>query len=51
MKNSHMTYNDRLEIENGLKLGATFTDIAMVTDKTIGTIRNEILNHREKKYP
>ncbi len=51
MKNSHMTYDDRLEIEKGLKINATLTSIARVIDKDVGTVRKEIIKHRQAKYP
>lgn len=51
MKNKHLTSSDRIEIELGLKQNKSLTDIANVVDKSVGAIRNEIKNHREKKYP
>ncbi len=51
MKNSHMTYDDRLEIERGLKINASLTSIANTIGKDIGTVRKEIIKHRQTKYP
>ena len=51
MKGKHLTASDRIEIECGLKQGKSFTEISSVVDKTISTIRNEIILHREIKYP
>lgn len=51
MKNSHMTLDDRLEIEAGLKKQETLTNIARSLSKDLSTIRKEIIKHRNKIYP
>lgn len=45
MKNKHMSYSDRLEIEKGLKNGLSFKEIAKSIDKDCTTISREIRNH------
>lgn len=51
MKKKHLDASDRIEIEAGLKLGKSLTDIANKVDKTVSAIRSEIKSHREIKYP
>lgn len=51
MKNKHLTYSERIEIESGLKQNKSLTEIANVIDKSVGTVRYEIKKHREKKIP
>lgn len=51
MKNLHLTFDDRLEIEVGLKSGISLTTISKSLNKEYNTIKNEIINKREKIYP
>ena len=44
-KNKHMTLNDRIEIENGLRQGLTFKEIAATIGKDQTTISKEIKKH------
>lgn len=45
MKNKHLSYDDRLEIESGLKQGLSFKSIALNLNKDCTTISKEIRNH------
>ncbi len=45
MKNKHMSFDDRLEIEKGLKERKTFKEIAKIINKNCTTISREIKNH------
>ncbi len=45
MKNKHLTFDDRLEIEKGLKEGKSFKEIAKVIDKNCTTVSKKIKNH------
>lgn len=51
IKNKHLTIDDRIEIEAGLRQRKSLTDISNVIDKAEGTVRYEIKTHREKRYP
>jgi len=44
-KNKHMTLEDRIEIENGLRQGKTFKDIANSIGKDQTTVSKEIKKH------
>jgi hypothetical protein len=41
-KNKHLTYNDRLDIEEGISKGKTFSSIGIELDKDPITIFKEI---------
>lgn len=45
MKNKHLSYDDRLEIEKGLKNELSFKAIGKIIDKDCTTISKEIKNH------
>lgn len=45
MKNKHLSYDDRLEIEKGLKNALSFKAIGKIIDKDCTTISKEIKNH------
>ena len=45
MKNKHLSFDDRLEIENGLKNRKTFKEIGNIVGKDCTTISKEIRNH------
>lgn len=45
MKNKHLSYDDRLEIEKGLKNELSFKTISKIIDKDCTTISKEIKNH------
>ena len=45
MKNKHLSFDDRLEIEKGLKEQLSFKDIAKNIEKDCTTISKEIRNH------
>ena len=45
MKNKHLSYDDRLEIEKGLKDNLSFKAISKTIDKDCSTISKEIRNH------
>mgnify|MGYP000595202520 CR=1 FL=1 len=45
MKNKHLSYDERLEIESGLKDNLSFKQIAKNIDRDCTTISKEIKNH------
>lgn len=45
MKNKHLSFDDRLEIESGLKTRKTFKEIGNIVGKDCTTISKEIRNH------
>ena len=45
MKNKHLSYDDRLEIEKGLKDELSFKAISRIINKDCSTISKEIRNH------
>ena len=45
MKNKHLSFDDRLEIEKGLKDNLSFKAISRLIDKNCSTISKEIRNH------
>ena len=45
MKNKHLSFDDRLEIEKGLKERLSFKEIAKIINKDCTTISKEIRNH------
>lgn len=45
MKNKHLSYDDRLEIEKGLKENLSFKAIGLKIDKNCTSIAREIKNH------
>ena len=45
MKNKHLSFDDRLEIEKGLKDNLSFKAISKLIDKNCSTISKEIRNH------
>lgn len=45
MKNKHLSYDDRLDIETGLKNNLSFKQIAKDLGKDCTTISKEIKNH------
>lgn len=45
MKNKHLTFDDRLEIEKGLKEGKSFKEIAKAIGKDCTTVSKEVKNH------
>jgi len=45
MKNKHLSYDDRLEIESGLKNRKSFKEIGLMIGKDCTTISKEIRNH------
>ncbi len=45
MKNKHLSYDDRLEIEKGLKENLSFKAIGLKIDKNCTSISREIRNH------
>lgn len=49
MKNKHLTFDDRLEIEAGLKDGLSFKKISNKINKDATTISKEIRNHYQVK--
>ena len=49
MINTHLKFDDRLEIGSGLKAGLSFTEIASKLGKSKSTISKEIKLHRYKK--
>lgn len=46
-----MTTEERAEIEIGLKLGKSLTEIGNEIGKSSNTVKYEIINHRDKNYP
>ena len=51
IKNKHLTPSDRAEIEIGLKLKKSLTEIGRNIGKSSNTIKHEIKTHREIRYP
>lgn len=49
MKSKHLSYDDRLTIEKGLKEGCSFREIASRTGKSLSTVSREIKLHRYPK--
>ena len=49
MKSKHLSYDDRLNIEKGLKEGCSFREIASRIDKSLSTVSREIKLHRYPK--
>ena len=49
MKNKHLSFDDRLEIEKGLKEGLSFKQIGINIGKDCTTISKEIKNHIQYK--
>ena len=49
MKNKHLSFDDRLEIERGLKDNLSFKQIAKKINKDCTTISKEIKNHIQFK--
>mgnify|MGYP002626612800 CR=1 FL=1 len=49
MKSKHLSYDDRLTIEKGLKEGCNFREIASRTGKSLSTVSREIKLHRYPK--
>ena len=49
MKSKHLSYDDRLTIEKGLKEGCSFREIASRIDKSLSTVSREIKLHRYPK--
>jgi IS30 family transposase len=49
MKNKHLTFDDRLEIESGLKDGLSFKKIGNKINKDATTISKEVRNHYQVK--
>ena len=49
MINAHLKFDDRLEIESGLKNGLSFTEIAFKLGKSKSTVSKEIKLHRYEK--
>jgi len=45
MKNKHMSFDDRLEIESGLKQNLSFKAIAEIIEKDCTTVAKEIKHH------
>ena len=45
MKNKHLSFNDRLEIEKGLNENLSFKKIGIIIEKDCTTISKEIKNH------
>lgn len=45
MKNKHLSYDERLNIEKGLKENKSFKEIANIVNKNCTTISREIRNH------
>ena len=45
MKNKHLSFDERLEIEKGLKENLSFKEIGRVLGKDCTTISKEIKNH------
>ena len=45
MKNKHLSFNDRLEIEKGLTENLSFKKIGIIIEKDCTTISKEIKNH------
>ena len=45
MKNKHLSYDERLNIEKGLKENKSFKEIAKIVNKNCTTISREIRNH------
>jgi len=45
MKNKHMSFDDRLEIEKGLKEKLSFKEIANKIGKDCTTVSKEVRNH------
>lgn len=45
MKNKHLSFDDRLEIEKGLKEGLSFKQIGKIINKDCTTVAKEIKNH------
>ena len=45
MKNKHLSFDDRLEIEKGLKENKSFKAIGTIINKDCTTISKEIKNH------
>ena len=46
MKNKHLSFDDRLEIEKGLKQNKSFKEISLIIGKECTTVSKEIRNHR-----
>ncbi|MEG1506615.1 MAG: IS30 family transposase [Bacilli bacterium] len=49
MKNKHLSLDNRLEIEKGLKEGLSFKQIGTIIDKDCTTVSKEIRNHIQHK--
>ena len=49
MKSKHLCFDDRLNIEKGLKEGCSFREIASRIDKSLSTVSREIKLHRYSK--
>ena len=45
MKNKHLSFDERLEIEKGLKEGNSFKQIGKALNKDCTTISKEVRNH------
>ncbi len=45
MKNKHLSFDDRLEIEKGLKENKSFKAIGNIINKDCTTVSKEIKNH------
>ena len=45
MKNKHLSFDDRLEIEKGLKENKSFKAIGNIINKDCTTVAKEIKNH------
>lgn len=50
MKNKHLSFDDRLEIEKGLKENKSFKAIGTIINKDCITISKEIKNHIASYY-
>ena len=49
MKNKHLSFDDRLEIESGLKENLSFKQIAKKIERDCTTVSKEIRNHIQFK--
>ena len=49
MKSKHLSFDDRLNIEKGLKEGRSFREIASRIDKSLSTVSREVKLHRYPK--
>ncbi len=45
MKNKHLSFDNRLEIEKGLKSNQSFKQIGQIINKDCTTVSKEIRNH------